>query len=56
MWGPIRGTDPRTDDEGTDLKTGKAYLNKAFTPTTTSGDRRPPIEHDQRPRSKGDRP
>ena len=41
--------------EGTDLKTGKAYLNEAYTPTTTSGDRRPPIEHDQRPRSKGDR-
>ena len=31
-------------------------LNEAYTPTMTSGDRRPPTEHDQRPRSKGDRP
>ena len=44
--------------EGTDLKTEdlEAYMNEVYTPTTTSGNRRPPIEHDQRPRSKGDRP
>ena len=41
--------------EGTDLKTGRG-LNKVYTPTTTSGDQRPPIENDLRPRSKGDRP
>ena len=40
--------------ERTDLKTGKAYLNEAYTPTTTSG--KPPIKNDQRPYSKGDRP
>ena len=42
--------------EGTDLKTEEAYLNEVYTPTTTSGDRRAPTEHDQRQHSKGDRP
>ena len=42
--------------EGTDLKTGKAYMNEVYTPTTTSGNRGPPIENDQRPHSKGTDP
>ena len=53
QWGAVQEA---AAPEGTDLKTEEAYTNEVYTPTTTSGDRRAPIENDQRSAQEGHRP